>query len=320
MHRNEQPSADWEEQNIVSHSLDQVEMGNLEARIKTILPEQYQDRYEDVQPISMGSAGLKYSKNGTVAWNNIWNSFCDLAMAGGPPHKGVFLEPGTSAENELHSDRYQEVVDEICRGIQSVTGLTAKPSSLSGWISVKCKDEVMAGWLLRAIVMENISAHCEGVALSLPAGPQYRIEKEIKNVITAVAKTCHYWVDHMWLKQEQDIAMLFAEMAEKTPLIQPAISTVDGYDDHCQKVANNIFEITGLKRSKQQYMGWLGVDCPNVRFAITMMRALVASNVLARREGTILFLAVNPLTDAKGERVACRLGQIHQYFTAQGLL
>ena len=60
-------------------------METLEARIKTILPPQYQDCYEDVQPVSMGSAGLKYGPDGKVAWNEIWGSFCDLAMAGGPP-------------------------------------------------------------------------------------------------------------------------------------------------------------------------------------------------------------------------------------------
>ena len=70
----------------------------LEARLKTLLPEEYQDSYEDVQPVSMGSAGLKYGRDGRVAWNEIWGSFCDLAMAGGPPHRGTLLEPATKAE------------------------------------------------------------------------------------------------------------------------------------------------------------------------------------------------------------------------------
>jgi sirohydrochlorin cobaltochelatase len=33
--------------------------------------------------------------------------------------------------------------------------------------------------------------------LLLPAGPQFRLEAEIKNVVTAVAKTYHYWKEHM---------------------------------------------------------------------------------------------------------------------------
>ena len=66
----------------------------LDARLRTLLPEEYRDVYEDVQPISMGSAGLKYDADGQVAWDQMWGSFCDLAMAGGPPHKGTLLEPG----------------------------------------------------------------------------------------------------------------------------------------------------------------------------------------------------------------------------------
>jgi hypothetical protein len=30
-----------------------------------------------------------------------------------------------------------------------------------------------------------------------PAGPNFRLEKEIKNVITVVAKTTHHWKAHI---------------------------------------------------------------------------------------------------------------------------
>ncbi len=60
---------------------DSVALSALEARLKTILPEQYQDCYEDVQPVSMGSAGLKYGRDGKVAWNEMGH-LRDLAMAG----------------------------------------------------------------------------------------------------------------------------------------------------------------------------------------------------------------------------------------------
>ena len=73
----------------------------------------------------MGSAALKYGADGRVAWDQIWESFCDLAMAGGPPHKGALLEPGSPAEIEAQPDRYQEVTDEICRGVSMVTDLQA---------------------------------------------------------------------------------------------------------------------------------------------------------------------------------------------------
>jgi sirohydrochlorin cobaltochelatase len=55
----------------------------------------------------------------------------------------------------------------------------------------------MALWMLRAIVVENIFARREGQTLYLPAGPAFRLEGEIKNVITVLAKTYHYWTQHI---------------------------------------------------------------------------------------------------------------------------
>ncbi|QHN02942.1 hypothetical protein FTO74_05830 [Granulicella sp. WH15] len=59
-----------------------------EERMQTLLPSIYRDRTDDVQPVSMGSAPLAFDVDGNVAWDRMWGSFCDLAMAGGPPHKG----------------------------------------------------------------------------------------------------------------------------------------------------------------------------------------------------------------------------------------
>src|SRR3954468_8293994 len=74
----------------------------LESKLRAILPEQYRDSYDQVVPVSMGSAGLKYDADGRVAWDQIWGSFCDLAMAGGPPHRGALLQPATAnAEAQL---------------------------------------------------------------------------------------------------------------------------------------------------------------------------------------------------------------------------
>jgi sirohydrochlorin cobaltochelatase len=59
-----------------------------------------------------------------------------------------------------------------------------------------CTDEEMALWMLRAIVVENVAVRREGRVLYLPAGPAFQIEAEIKNVVTVVAKTHHYWTEH----------------------------------------------------------------------------------------------------------------------------
>jgi hypothetical protein len=280
---------------------------DLEAKIRIILPEQYQDTYSEVQPVSMGSASLKFSPEGKVAWDEIWGSFCDLAMAGGPPHKGALLEPATKEEIAAQTSRYQEVVDEVCRGIDMVSGLFAEASAIPGWILVECTSSVMASWLVRAIVMENVSAACEGMAFYLPAGPQYRLEKEIKNVVTVIAKTCHYWFGHTTLTQRRTIAGLFAEMELQSPLIQPAIQGITSIAGQFQPLSasliKRIHEATGVPCSNDKYRDWLGLDCHNVHAAIWMMRALVVSNVLARREGTHVFVPINPATDPLGERI-----------------
>ncbi len=292
----------------------------LELRIRTILPEEYQDNYEDVQPVSMGSAALKYGSDGKVAWNEMWGSFCDLAMAGGPPHKGALLEPGSQEEIAAQPERYQRVAEEICRGVRMVTGLAVNLSTAPGWIRVDCESESMAEWLVRAIVMENVSCRYQGTAIELPAGPHYRIEKEIKNVVTVIAKTCHYWLEHMWSSQHREIGNLFLRMSVASPLIQPLPGDQPAQRQLSATMANRILQATGLPPAERAYPGWLGVECRNVPAAIWMMRALVASNILARREGTALFVPVNSHSDPSGDLVANSLAQVHRFAIARKAL
>ncbi len=303
---------------------DRRKFEELDLRLRTILPEEYQDCYEDVQPVSMGSAALKFGRDGKVAWNEIWDTFCDLAMAGGPPHKGMLLEPGSRAAIEAQPDRYREVVTEICRGIALTTELAAAPSPVAGWVRIECANRGTAEWLVRAIVMENIFAHCAGTALDLPAGPDYRVEKEIKNVITAISKTCHYWFDHMLDREQKKIEDLFAKMDKESPLIQPPISAYGVRGESiqllCDAMSEQILRLTGLRPSSHKYAGWLGVDCPDVRAAIWMMRAMVVSNVLSRREGTALFVPIDPVRDPAGETVVRTLATVFEFAADRKIL
>ena len=286
----------------------------LDVRIRTLLPEVYQDSFETLQPAPMRSAGLKYAPDGRVAWDEIWGSFCDLAMAGGPPHKGALLGPGDEAAIDADFDRYDEVADEICRGIRLVTGLRSYASPNPGWVRVSCPGDAMAGWLLRAIVMENVAARRQGAMLDLPAAPQFRLEKEIKNVITVIAKTCHYWMGHVPRAQQQAIAELFLTMEAEAPLVEPALPDAGAVSGaHSAHLAERIQRDTGLRRGGRDYAGWLGVECDSVGAAISMMRALVASNVLARREATVLFVPVNPATDPDGRRVAGAVARVFPF-------
>lgn len=295
----------------------------LELRVKAILPEAYQDSYESVQPVSMGSAGLTFGADGRVAWDQIWGSFCDLAMAGGPPHKGTFLEPASRAEVNAQPIRYAQVTEEICRGVSMVSGLSARRSPVPGWVRVACESEATAAWLLRAILMENVAARADGQALDLPAAPHFRIEKEIKNVVTVIAKTCHYWMGHVSRTQQRDIAQLFAASAAEWPFVEPSyshdVTRVESGERLAGTMAEAITRHTGLLPSARVYVGWLGVECPTVQRAIWMTRALVASNVLSRREGTVLFVPVNPMTDPSGDVVVRAVTRIHRCAALRGV-
>jgi cation diffusion facilitator family transporter len=160
-----------------------------------ILPARYQLSTPSATP--MGAAGLKFDADGRPAWNEIWTDFCDLALAGGPPHRGTLLEPVLPEEAARDPDNYARVLAELERGIRLVTGLDVVTSVTPGWIGMACSNEAMAVWLLRAIVVENISVRREGTTLYFPAGPKFALEREIKNVITVIAKTYHYWQEHI---------------------------------------------------------------------------------------------------------------------------
>ena len=267
--------------------VDREALDGLDSRIKLLLPELYQDSYQTLQPVPMRSAGLKFAPDGRVAWDEMWGSFCDLALAGGPPHKGTLLGPGRDADIDADFDRYDETAEEIARGIRLVTGLRAYVSPDAGWVRVSCPGDAMAGWLLRAITTENVAARRQGAMLDLPASPTFRLEKEIKNVITVMAKTCHYWVGHTPRDRQEAIADLLLTMERESPLVEPSFAP--GQD------------------------GWTAVVCDDVPSAVWMVRALVASNVLARREGTTLFVPINAKSDPRGAIVSEAVGQVHRY-------
>jgi hypothetical protein len=293
----------------------------LERRLKTMLPEEYADRYDDVAPVSMGSAGLRFGEDGKVAWDQMWGSFCDLAMAGGPPHKGMLLEPAPRTEIDSLPHRYASVVSESCRGISMVTELEATPSSSPGWVRVECLTRTMADWLMRAITMENVAVRAQGPVLELPAGPEYRLMKEIKNVVTAIAKTTHYWLGHMSVGQRSANAALFDAMEEESPLIAPAYAESGGSGrEAVTDAAEAIRQETGLVRSSHGYADWLGIECATVRGAVWMMRMMGAVNVVSRREQTTLFVPINPVTDPGGRVVAESIALVHRLAALKGVV
>ncbi len=143
----------------------------------------------------MSSAQFAYREDGRPDWGSMWTTFCDLALYGGPPHRGEANALTAPAEpQQLTAD--MKAVQEIIRGIYETTGLEAKPAE-PGWIAVTCNSRKMAAWLCATIIIENVDARCDGDRLLLPASPDFTLEKQIKSVIVVLAKTNHYWQAHV---------------------------------------------------------------------------------------------------------------------------
>jgi hypothetical protein len=124
----------------------------------------------------------------------MWTSFCELALFGGPPHRG----PESALRAVTEAEPAREGVDpvqEIRRGIWETTGLYAEPSE-NGWLAVTCESPRMAAWLCATIILENVDARCDDERLLVPAHPSFALTDQVKSVITVVAKTHHYWSAH----------------------------------------------------------------------------------------------------------------------------
>jgi sirohydrochlorin cobaltochelatase len=153
----------------------------------------------------MPAAPMKYAEDGRVEWDAMWDSFCELAQTGGPPHRGHLLRAPFA--EDPRSAEYSAVVAELTRGILLVSGLRATPGE-PGWLNIACDSPIHARWLAHAIAAENVEARYDGTRLSVPCGANFTVTGEIKNVITAIAKTTHYWHAHL---QRELKAALWAE-------------------------------------------------------------------------------------------------------------
>lgn len=271
-----------------------AELTALDVKVNALLPPRYQHCYESVSPASMGSAGLLYDSDGNVAWDRIWTSFCDLALAGGPPHRGRLLEPASEAEVTDEPERYAVVVGEIVRAIAMTTGLAAIDGYAPGWVGVPCRSVEAAAWLQFAVTAENVTARRRREVLQLPAGPAFRVEKEIKNVVVALAKACHYWKDHLTDAQQ---GLAGDDVWEAASPAEAADSPAE-YEASLDELVNVLSE-SGLAISSRRYIGWVGVEMTDEEDAVWLLRAVLADRVLARREQNILYLPV-PATPGAG--------------------
>lgn len=261
----------------------------LDTKIGLLLPPRYQHCYESGRPVSMGSAGLKYDAAGRVAWGEIWTSFCDLAIAGGPPHRGRLLEPVRPEAVAEQPERHRAVVDELDRAVRLAADRHLVGGYAPGWVGVPCATAEEASWLQAAVTAENVSARRRGTVLQLPAGPAFRVEQEVKNVVVALAKVCHYWEGH--LSDAQQSIFRGRTLCEPASPAEVSASAAS-YRVTVTALEERMNEVVGQGVDAMRYAGWAGVFCESEVMAAWLLRAVLVEGLLARREGEVLHLPV----------------------------
>jgi sirohydrochlorin cobaltochelatase len=266
------------------------ELAALEAKINELLPPRYVGCFEEVSPASMGSAALRYDSQGRVVWGEIWTTFCHLALAGGPPHRGRLLGPVTLEEVRSSPESYAAVVAELERALGLCVDLPVSPQRQPGWIGLECDAAATASWLVRAIVAENVIARHEDATLFVPAGPNFRVEKEIKNVVVCAAKTCHYLFDHLEPEQQPTGA---SRPLIGPPLPDEIVAAPDRYAEAAAHLQQSIRQSTGLPILLDEAPGWIGIPCESEEAAVWMLRAIAVEDMLVRRTDTTLYVPVD---------------------------
>ncbi|TAJ18662.1 MAG: hypothetical protein EPO65_08470 [Dehalococcoidia bacterium] len=140
---------------------------------------------------TMSSAPFTYREDGRPDWSQMWQSFCELALFGGPPHRGPG-NPVQLVDLDAPAPAVGDPIGEMRRGIHETTGLVSELTD-ARWLAITCASERMAAWMCATIILENVDARVSGNVLYVPAHPSFTIEGEVKSVITVVAKTHHYW-------------------------------------------------------------------------------------------------------------------------------
>ena len=136
----------------------------------------------------MGGAPFVWRDDGRPDWAAMWTSFCDLALYGGPPHRGEDSALAAPAADAVPAAGDAAMLTEIRRGIWETTGLFAEPAT-SGWVAVTCASRKMAAWLTAAIILENVEARCDEERLLLPIQASLTLTDQVKSLVTVVAKT-----------------------------------------------------------------------------------------------------------------------------------
>ena len=293
----------------------------LEVRLRVLLPEEYQDSYETCEPKPMGSAGLKYGADGQVAWDEMWGASaiwrwpagrrtrarCSSRLARGDRRASRSLRRGRRRDLPRHHD-----------GDRSPRASVADP----GWVRVTCFSDAMAGVAAaRHRDGERVGARAAARPSICRPRPASGSKRRSRTSSPSSPRPATTGSGHMPREQQRAIADLFAAHGGGVATHRSGRRREDGARASAPEGLSRAIEReTGWKAAHHQYRGWLGVECSTVKAAIWMMRMMVASNVLSRREGTVLFLPVNDVSDAGGEIVTRLLTRVHRFAAARSIV
>lgn len=170
----------------------------------SVAPMTGDDPIEVLQPVrvqteGMAAAEMTVDEEGRPDWAAMWESFCELAYFGGPPHRGpdsILRASSRALEIPAPVPGEFDPIAEIRRGIFMTTGLFSEPAG-EGWLAITCRTRQQAAWMCACIILENVDARLDDEdRLLVPASADFTMKDQVKSVITVVAKVAHYWQMH----------------------------------------------------------------------------------------------------------------------------
>ena len=147
-------------------------------------------------PTPMGAAPFVWREDGRPDWGAMWTTFCELALYGGPPHRGPDAALRAADDPADGRPLRADLLAELRRGIWETTGLHAEAEG-PRWLAITCDSPRMAAWLCAVVILENVDARVDGERLLLPLRPEFELHDQIRSLVTVVAKTHHYWQAHL---------------------------------------------------------------------------------------------------------------------------
>jgi sirohydrochlorin cobaltochelatase len=94
---------------------------------------------------------------------------------------------------------------------------------------------------------------------------------------------------------------------KRTKLLQPSCpsevrAASSDYQCVVEAIEAGVKKQTALQPVPSLYLGWIGVQCPELAMAVWLMRAVIVENILVRREENVLYLPAAPRYSAEDSR------------------